>query len=166
MRRLSCTLIGLLALGATLTAQPYSTPPTLQAYLATGLTLPYTIGTVYNGGFAQTIQPGNVTLTDNMTNCRAPQYAACNLVYWNGSSTALSITTSPTVAFSSGTAIIGFVTTSGGAIVNIVSFAQASQGSGNLVPAGTPTTSGLRLPICNAIINQGCQGAVKSLNGY
>lgn len=166
VKQILASLIGLLVLASVAGAQPYSSPPTLQAFQATGLSMPYTAGIVQVGGTQQVIQLGAVTLTDNMGSCTAPQYAQCNLVYWNGNSTTLSVTLVPQVAFSPGNAIVGFVTTNGGAIVNVVTFSQASMLNDNLVPTGTMIGGGLRLPICNAILKQGCQPSLGSLNGY
>lgn len=163
--------LALLLTGQRVSAQAYSTPPTLQAFqagvtTATTLTLPYTIGIVQVGGAQQIIQPGSVALTDNMYACNAPQYAACNFIYWSGVGTGLLTTTSPQTAFAAGNAIVGFVTTTGGVIVNVVTFFQATELSDNLLPINvSPSNGGLRLPVCNALLKQGCQAPLGSLSG-
>lgn len=141
--------------------------PTLQPFQATGLSMPYTTGTVTVGGLQQVINAGSVTLTDNQNNCSAPQFPACNFVYWAGSGVTLSTTTSPQVAFAPGTAIVGFVPTTGGVVGSAVYFSQAGNMSDNLIPAGVIVGStGFRLPLCNLLLKTNCQVATTSLSGY
>jgi hypothetical protein len=162
MRRL--ILIAVLVLGLPLgaLAQGYTTPPTLQAFQATGLTLPYTAGIATSAGLQQTILAGSVVLTDNQGQCNPPQFAACNFVYWPGSGTILLNTTLPATASVPGAQVIGYVTTAGGKITNIV--------TGNTtynVPDGVPIPpGGMRLPVCNALITKFCQASTGSLSGY
>ena len=171
MRRLFL-LLAVLLTPSLAWAQGYTTPPTLQAFQTTNLTLPYTAGLVTVGGSQQQINAGTVTLANNQTRCLSPQYAACNFVYWAGIGVALSTTTSPQTAFAAGNAIVGFVTTAGTTITNVVYFSQAANVSDNLVPAGVALggNSGLRLSLCNAIraysLYSGCQITTGSLSGY
>lgn len=156
-------LVGLLLVAERVSAQtpPYSGPPILQP--ATGLTQPYTIGTVTVGGFQAIVQAGSLTLTDNQYSCGAPQFAACNIVYWNSTSpSTLSVTSTPSVAFAVGNAALWYVTTVGGLVTNVVAWSQVPD-----VPPGIAvSTSGFRLPLCNALLKQGCQASSGSLSGY
>jgi hypothetical protein len=143
-------------------AQPYGGLPVLRAP-TTGLTLTYATGTVTVGGWQTVLPLGSITVADNRYSCSAPQFAACNLIYWAGTGTALLTTTDPTVAFTPGMAVVAYVTTRGGVVVNIVYPPTSTQ----LVPAGVVTSSGaMRLPLCNSLLTQGCQAATKSLSGY
>src|SRR5712692_7162576 len=104
MKRTVLLLACLLGVATSVFGQPYSGPPTLQAFAATGLSMPYTTGTVTVGGFQQVLVSGTIVLTDNQNDCYAPQFAACNIVYWPGSGSVLLSTTSPLVAFTLGNA--------------------------------------------------------------
>ncbi len=82
------------------------------SWAATGLTLNYTAGTVYQKGAANSINLGSLTLTTNMTSCSLAGILAgsCNLVYWSGSGSALASTTSYPTAAASGSTILYFCT--------------------------------------------------------
>ncbi len=152
---------------------PLSGPPTVQAFAATGLSLPYTQGAGTIGGMQQYIPSGTVTLVDNQFSCIAPQFAACNIVYWPGAGQVLLSTTIPAVAFAAGTSVIDFITTGGGAILGVTSASL-----GIPVPAGVPIPqwfnpsasgalpTGIRLPVCNSLIRVGCQVSAGTLSGY
>ena len=169
--RLLAITLGVLAGSISAHAQSI---PTLQAFQATGLSMPYTAGTVTVGGTQLSIPLGAVVLTDNQTSCTAPQFMACNFVYWNGINTSLSVTTSPSLAFAAGNAILGFVTTNGGVIQAVTYFSQAGNMSDNLIPAGVTLggPGGIRQPVCNALTTRtytlysGCQLPTGSLSGY
>lgn len=163
MRRILLVLALLLA-PVVASAQGYSGPPVMQAFQATGLSMPYTPGAITVGGYQQTVAAGSVTLFDNQVGpCAAPQFANCNIVYWNGGTT-LAVTTSPNVAFAPGTMPIAYITTGGGAILTVVTSNLSMNAPDGAV---IPPTVGLRLPVCNALLKQGCQQPLfGSLNGY
>lgn len=101
-------------------AQGYSGAlPNVRATAATGLGLTYTAGAVVAGGSSQSITGSTLTATDAMTDCAAPTYTSCNIVYW-ASSTSLSITTNPLTAFKAGQVVVAFVTATGGNISAVV----------------------------------------------
>lgn len=83
------------------------------SWAATGLTLTYTAGTVYQKGASNAISTGTVTLTTTETTCTLTGILAgsCNLVYWPGSGTSLSATTSYPTAAAVGNEILYFCTT-------------------------------------------------------
>jgi hypothetical protein len=81
-------------------------------WAATGLTLTYTNGTVYQGGAGNPITAGTLTLTTNMPTCTQAgiQAGLCNIVYWGGGSS-LSVTTTYATAVIPGYRILYFCTT-------------------------------------------------------
>lgn len=162
MRQRLLVLVWVVLGPVALFAQGYSGPPTLRVFAATGLSLPYTVGTVTVGGFQQNINAGSVTVADNQSDCTAPQFVSCNLIYWPGSGVTLLSTTLPLTAFASGNVVVGYVTSANAVVVAVV--------TPNLtlsLPAGIALpTVGLRLPICNSLIMQGCQAGTKTLSGY
>lgn len=174
MRRLVLFVVGLTLIvsvpaRAQVVTPPYSTPPTMQAFQATGLSMPYTIGIGTVGGSQLVIPAGTLTLTDNQYSCAAPQFPACNIVYWPGVGTTLLVTSLPQTAFLTGTSVVAYITTSGGAITGVTTAAATLQ-----IPGGVPVlgwynaanTGGLRLPICNSLVKAGCQANSGSLSGY
>ena len=164
MKRLLCFVFAV-TLGGIALAQtpPYGTPPILRAP-ASGMVMTYTIGTITVGGWQIIIPAGSVTILDNEYSCNAPPYPACNSIYWAGPGLSLSSTTDPRVAFSPGVAAIGFVTTKGGVVQNIVYRPTSTQ---MVPPSLVGATIGLRLPICNAVLKTSCQVAIQgSLSGY
>ena len=152
---------------------PLGGPPVVQAFAATGLSMPYTQGAGTIGGYQQYIPAGSVVLTDNQYSCIAPQFAACNIIYWPGFGQVLLATTLPAAAFAAGTTVIDFITTGGGIITGVTSASQ-----GIPVPAGVPIPqwfnpsasgalpTGLRLPVCNSLLRSGCQVNAGTLSGY
>ena len=126
MRRTSLTLTGLLI--ACLAIAPFAARPRAQGNVgsappvitspATGLTIAYSAGTVYTGGKSNAITAGTLTATTTETNCAAPLYSSCNIVYY-ASGTGLSITTSAATAFTPGNVVLAFiVTNSSGNVTN------------------------------------------------
>ena len=98
-----------------LDAQGYSgAAPNVSAASGTSLRAVYTAGTIQNGGATQAITADATGLltTASKTNCAAPAYSSCNIIYWV-SSTALATTTDPLVAFKPGQVVVAFVTTDG-----------------------------------------------------
>ena len=79
---------------------------------ATGLTLTYTNGTVYQGGSGQSITGSTLTLSTNMPTCTQAgiQAGTCNIVYWGGGAN-LSVTTTYATAVIPGNRILYFCTT-------------------------------------------------------
>jgi hypothetical protein len=82
---------------------------------ATGLTLTYSNGTVYQGGAGNSITGSTLTLTANLTNCTQSgiQAGTCNVVYW-ASGSSLSVTSTYATAAAPGNRILYFCTTSSG----------------------------------------------------
>lgn len=102
-------------------AQGYSgAMPNVTAAAGTSLRAPYTAGTITYGGASQAITADATGLltTAAQSDCSAPGYASCNIVYW-ASSTSLSVTTTVSTAFKPGNVIVAFVTTNGSDIVAI-----------------------------------------------
>ena len=79
---------------------------------ATGLTLTYSNGTVYQGGSGQPITGGTVTLTTNMPTCTQAgiQAGTCNIVYWGGGAS-LAVSTTYATAVIPGNRVLYFCTT-------------------------------------------------------
>ena len=155
MRYRSRLLVGLImgfSLMATLAwGQGYTRPPT-PVLPASGLTVLYSDGTVTSGGRQLTINAGSLILTNNMTNCAAPQFIACNIVYWDGHSASLSVTTDPPTAFAVGQTVVGFMTTSGGNVVSFVGAAASYEG----LPGAPTINFGLPLATCNPVRRINC----------
>jgi hypothetical protein len=82
------------------------------SWAATGLTLTYSNGTVYQGGSAQSITGSTLTLTTDMPTCTQAgiQGGICNIVYWGGGPS-LSVTTTYATAVIPGNRILYFCTT-------------------------------------------------------
>jgi hypothetical protein len=82
---------------------------------ATGLTLTYTNGTVYQGGGGNSITGSTLTLTANLTSCTQAgiQAGNCNIVYW-ASGSSLSVSSTYATAAAPGNRILYFCTTSSG----------------------------------------------------
>jgi hypothetical protein len=118
------------------------------SWAATGLTLTYTAGAVYQKGNANSITAGSVTLTTNETSCSQAGVLAgsCNLVYWPGSGSSLAATTSYPMAAANGNEILYFCTTTSGG--NIGGCAIATQDVLGAVPA-TYTDGLLMVPVSN-----------------
>lgn len=93
--------------------------PALTAHAPTGLQLDYATGKIVAGGLLVNITGNNLTVADAQTNCQAPAYAACNLVYWPGTGNSLLSTTVPATAWASGNVVVGYVTATGGNIAAI-----------------------------------------------
>jgi hypothetical protein len=108
----------------------YPTSPTTVApavsWPASGLTLTYTVGTIYQGGTAYSITGGTLTMSTNQTSCAAPAFSACNFVYWPGSGTALLTTTSYSTAVVSSNVILYYVTTSSAGNITGATYASVS----------------------------------------
>ena len=85
------------------------------SWAATGLTLTYTNGTVYQGGSGNSITGSTLTLTGNKTSCTQAgiQSGSCNIVYWTSGSS-LSVSTTYATAAAPGNRILYFCTTSSG----------------------------------------------------
>jgi hypothetical protein len=176
VKRFLLAVVCLLGFTTGVGAQPVPAlggPPVIQAFAATGLLTPYTQGAGTIGGMQQYIPAGTLLLTDNQYSCIAPQFAACNIVYWPGFGQTLLTTTIPAVAFNAGTTVIDFITTAGGLITSVTSASQ-----GVPAPAGVPIPqwfnpvvsgalpTGLKLPVCNQILRVGCQVGAATLSGY
>jgi hypothetical protein len=67
---------------------------------ATGLSLTYSAGTVYQNGSGTAITAGALTLTSNLATCTQAgvQTGNCNIVYWNGGSSLLNTSSYATAA--------------------------------------------------------------------
>ncbi len=77
----------------------------------------YTAGSLYKGGTAVSITASSVgTLGASKTNCGAPTYSSCAIIYWT-SGTALSATNSIATATAAGNIVVGFATTNGSSVV-------------------------------------------------
>jgi hypothetical protein len=83
---------------------------------ATGLTLTYSNGTVYQGGSANSITGSTLTLTTNLANCTQSgiQSGSCNIVYWPGSGSSLSVSSTYATAAAIGNRVLYFCTTNSG----------------------------------------------------
>lgn len=93
-------------------AQGYSgAVPNVSAAAGTSLDVTYTAGTVTVGGAQNSITAGTTSLAASQTSCAAPAYTACNFVYWPGSGTAITDTTTFATAFAEGNVVIAFCTT-------------------------------------------------------
>jgi len=103
------------------------------SWAATGLTLTYTSGTVYQSGKSNAITGSTLSLTDSKATCTQAgiQAASCNIVYW-ASGTGLSNTTTYATAAAAGNRLLYFCTTTGG---NITGCAPASLDIVGPVPA-------------------------------
>jgi len=118
------------------------------SWAATGLTLNYTAGTVYQKGSANAISAGAVTLAANETSCSSAGILAgsCNLVYWSGLGSALSSTTSYPAAAASGSTLLYFCTASAGG--NITGCVIATEDVLGAIPA-TYNDGLLMVPVTN-----------------
>jgi hypothetical protein len=133
---------------------------------ATPLLVPYTAGTITSGGYQVNIPLGTIQLIDNQYACGAPQFAACNFIYWTPGASTLLVTNVPLIAFQNGNAVLWFISTFGGTVTNMVAWSQAADTPAGIAVTGVAST-GLRAPICNALLQQACQPAVRgSLSGY
>jgi len=119
---------------------------------ATGLTLTYTGGTIYQAGSASSITGSTLSLTNSKGTCTLAgiQAGSCNLVYF-ASGTALASTVTYATASASGNRILYFCATSGGNITGCTSATQdlyvpavAAAGSGTVTNVATtsPITGG------------------------
>jgi hypothetical protein len=81
---------------------------------ATGLTLNYSAGTVYQNGSGNAITANTLTLTTNLATCTQAgiQAGACNIIYWGGGSS-LANTASYATAAVPGNRILYYCTTNG-----------------------------------------------------
>lgn len=169
MRRLLTRLVFVLAIVACASrvwAQASLGLPPVINTPTSGLTVAYTSGIVnLGGGPPITIPSGTVTLVDNQTVC-VGSYSACNIVYVNGGTLTVATTSSIPTAYTAGNFVIAFVTTSGGKVTNIVSSTSPQIVGGTPPPGFTVASSGLRLPLCTAVLQQGCQAAIKTLSGF
>lgn len=123
-------------------AQGYSGAlPNVTAAAGTSLRLPYTAGSVTQGGAVQAITADATGLlaTGSMTSCAAPAYSACNFVYWTSGSS-LSITTTASTAFAAGNVVVAFVTTTSNDI-NVIT--PASRAPWNASVTQRPTGSNI-----------------------
>lgn len=123
-------------------AQGYSGAlPNVTAAAGTSLRLPYTAGSVTQGGAvtAITADATGLLATASMTSCAAPAYSACNFVYW-ASGSSLSITTTASTAFAAGNEVVAFVTTTGNDI-NVIT--PASRAPWNAANTQRPTGSNI-----------------------
>ena len=99
-------------------AQGYSGAlPNVVAASGTSLRATYTAGSIPLGGSTQAITADATGLltTASKTDCAAPTYTSCNIIYWT-SGTALATTTNVLTAFKPGNVVVAFVTTTGGDI--------------------------------------------------
>jgi hypothetical protein len=82
------------------------------SWAATGLTLNYTAGTVYQNGSGNAITANTLTLTTNLPTCTQAgiQAGTCNIIYWSGGSS-LANTASYATAAVSGNRILYYCTT-------------------------------------------------------
>lgn len=85
------------------------------SWSATGLTLNYTAGTVYQGGSANAITAGTLTLTTSLSTCTQAgiQAGSCNIVYWTSGSS-LATTSTYATAVSPGNRVLYYCATSSG----------------------------------------------------
>jgi hypothetical protein len=120
------------------------------SWAATGLTLTYTAGTVYQKGSANSISTGTVTLTTTETSCSLAGILAgsCNIVYWPGSGSALSTTTSYPTAAANGYGVLYFCTTNSSG--NITGCTIATEDVLGPIPA-TYNDGLLMVPISNCV---------------
>jgi hypothetical protein len=106
-------------------------------WAATGLTLNYWSGTVWQNGSGQAISAGSLTLTSGQTSCTQAgiQAGNCNIIYWT-SGTSLSTTTTYATAAVPGNRMLYYCTTSSAG--NITSCAATELD----INGSTPTTYG------------------------
>ena len=118
------------------------------SWSATGLTLNYTAGVVYQKGSANAITAGSATLASNESSCTQAGIlaGACNIVYWPGSGAALLATTAYPTAATSGSEILYFCTTTAGG--NISGCAIATEDLLGAIPA-TYNDGLLMVPVSN-----------------
>jgi hypothetical protein len=83
------------------------------SWAATGLTLNYTAGTVWQNGSGAAITAGTVTLTTSLSTCTQAgiQAGSCNIIYWPGSGASLSATSTYATAAAPGNRILYYCTT-------------------------------------------------------
>lgn len=130
---------------------------------SSGLVVTSTQGYVTIGSKVLSVPAGQVTITDNETSCDAPTYAACNLIYVNGSTGRVSTTTVVSAAYAPGNYVLVLMTTLAGTVTS----GQAPSSAFIPPPGFTITLPTLQLPICNVIFQQGCQPCVRnSLSCY
>ena len=118
------------------------------SWAATGLNLNYTAGAIYQKGSANAISAAAVTLAANETSCSLAGVLAgsCNLVYWPGSGSSLSSTTSYPAAATSGSTILYFCTSNAGG--NITGCVIATEDVLGAIPA-TYNDGLLMVPVTN-----------------
>lgn len=87
-------------------ALPYVAP------LSTTATQAYTQGVIVQGATSTNIPAGTVTLSGGaLSNCAPPAYSSCGFIYWPGSGTTLSFSTSFLTADAPGNVIVAALTT-------------------------------------------------------
>ena len=170
MRRILLLLAAcLLGIATGVFAQGYTTPPVLNpsnASVSTPLVVPYSAGQITVGGYQQQIPLGTVTLIDNQYACGAPQFAACNFIYWSPGTAILQATNVSRVAFTLGNVVFWYVTTAAGAVTGVVAWNLSPDMPAGMASSTNLSATGMRGPICNALLQQGCQASTGSLSGY
>jgi hypothetical protein len=107
------------------------------SWAATGLTLNYTAGTVWQNGSGQAISANTLTLTTNDGTCTQAgvQAGSCNIVYWT-SGTSLATTTAYATAAAPGNRILYYCATNASGNITACSPTELD------INGSTPTTYG------------------------
>lgn len=83
-------------------------------------TITYTAGSIYQGGTLKSIVAGTIgTLGASKTDCSAPLYASCDIIYWT-SGTGLSMSATFNTATAAGNNVVAFVTTDGSSLITAI----------------------------------------------
>lgn len=110
---------------------------------ASSTNIVWTAGTVNNGGHAVAITAGSTALGASKTDCAAPTYTTCNILYSNSSGT-VSLTTTIATAAASGNVILAFIETTAGSVASriVVPTQSGTLGSALVgVPGGAGSAS-------------------------
>lgn len=127
-------LLSVIAVPVSTQAQANLRMPTVQQG-ATALNIKWTAGTLNSGGHAITVTAGNTAVTASKTDCSAPSFASCNLLYSNSSGT-VAVTATPATAGATGNVLMAYIETDGSAITRIAYPQQAGQIWTNIALAG------------------------------
>jgi len=138
-------VLGLLALSTLALGQTSYNPPTV--YAGSGLHILVTGGTVNLGGKPVTVAAvGATAVSANKTDCSAPSYPSCAIVYSDSSGT-VALTTAIATAATPTNTILAYVTTGASTITSIVAAWQNGQVFSNIGTA-TGATSGALMEAC------------------
>lgn len=152
MKRLLSVLTVMITLSAVMWGQAGLRMPVVSTGAVVG-SLYWTAGVINNGGHAVSITAGSVVLDSSKTDCAAPTFTTCDMLYANSSGT-VSLTTTAATAGGSGNTLLAIVETNGSHVatrivsplqsgtLSIAALALAPAGTLGVASGGTGLTSG------------------------